>query len=247
MLCWSPHFVFLGLILVIFFAILVKLIITPLARAEHPYSQAAVESSVFNKYFLFLLFNIFLGSIVASGIFNILPQIAANPTNIVTLLAETLPRQVTFFISYVMVLALSGFGGSLLRIGSLVVPLIHRLLAKTRRQKRNIYAGREEILFSANTARHVLIFLLTTVYSTLNPLIIPFGCIYFGICYWAERYNTIYNYDRTYSEAAWFPSVITRCMVKQKEIEKKKERKETFQSLLFFRFASWFSSSLLRE
>jgi hypothetical protein len=29
----------------------------------------------------------------------------------VTLLAQALPRQVTYFISYVMILALSGFGG----------------------------------------------------------------------------------------------------------------------------------------
>lgn len=49
------------------------------------------------------------------------------------------------------------------------------------------------------------------VYSTLNPLITPFGCIYYGLAYITGRYNIVYVYtpDRQ-GEGAMFPSIFTR-------------------------------------
>jgi hypothetical protein len=75
-----------------------------------------VQRSVFNKYYLFLVFNVFLGSIFASGFFSIMPQIIQNPGTIPTLLAESLPLQVTYFLSYVMILSLSGFAMALVSL-----------------------------------------------------------------------------------------------------------------------------------
>ncbi len=200
-----------GLVLIIFFAILVELIITPLARAEGNHDTNSVERSIFNKYYLFLLLNIFLGSIFASGVFSVLPQIISRPERIPALLAYTLPRQVTFFISYVMILSLSGFAISLLQVKAILRYSFAILLARTQREKRRAHERASFVHYSASYARHCLVFILVSCYSTLNPIIVPFGCIYFGLAYITERHNIIFVYPVAQPlEARYFPSVFTR-------------------------------------
>lgn len=56
-----------------------------------------------------------------------------------------------------------------------------------------------------------LIFLLCTVYSTMNPLILPFGLIYFGLAYITNRYQLIYLWKPDPpTEGNFWPSVWTR-------------------------------------
>lgn len=127
-----------GLVIIIFFAILVSFIITPLAKAEGQLSHLVVLRSVFNKYYLFLLFNVFLGSALASGILNVLPQVIANPTSTVALIAQSLPQQATYFIEYVMILSLSGFTLALWRPGALIVRwILQKFVTTTKREYRN--------------------------------------------------------------------------------------------------------------
>jgi hypothetical protein len=200
-----------GLVLVIFFAILVELIITPLARAEGNYDTNSVERSIFNKYYLFLLLNIFLGSIFASGVFSVLPQIISHPEQIPGLLAYTLPRQVTYFISYVMILSFSGFALSLLQARAILKYVFAMMFAKTKRAKRRALERASFVHYSASNARHCLVFILVSCYSTINPLIVPFGCIYYGLAYITERHNIFFVYPFTQPlEARYFPSVFTR-------------------------------------
>jgi hypothetical protein len=96
-------------------------------------SEATVNRSIYNKYFLFLVFNVFLGSILASGFFNVLAEIIANPASIPTLLAESLPRQINYFLSYVMILSLSGFAMLLVRRVFALLSFLTRVVARRRR------------------------------------------------------------------------------------------------------------------
>lgn len=200
-----------GLVIIIFFAILVKFIITPLARAEGQYDVGIVNRSVFNKYFLFLLFNVFLGSVFAAGFFTVIGEVIENPASIPQLLAKALPGQVGYFISYVMILSLTGFGLGLIRPGPLILRFIfQRFLAKTKRKYRS-FDGPFLETFHVQYARHCLVFCLVTCYSTMNPLIIVFGIIYFGLEYVASRYKLLYVYTwERPSEGSIFPSIWTR-------------------------------------
>ena len=201
-----------GLVIIIFFAILVKFIITPLAKAEGQYSIGTVRRSVFNKYFLFCVVNIFLASVFASSFFQVIGEIAENPAIIPTLLAESLPSQAPYFVSYIMILSLSGMALSLIHPGSIIKLLLKPLLGSTKRKARALegpfHAG--ESLAPAYS-RHVLIFLLCTVYSTLNPLIIPFAMIYFALAYITNRYNFIYVFTvEPRDQGSLFPAIFTR-------------------------------------
>ena len=46
-------------------------------------------------------------------------------------------------------------------------------------------------------ALHCHVFLLVTVYAVINPLIVPFGAIYFGLAYVVERHNVAFVYAPT--------------------------------------------------
>ncbi len=49
------------------------------------------------------------------------------------------------------------------------------------------------------------------MYSTLNPLIIPFGCIYYALAYVSGCYNLVYVFTpNRQGEGSLFPSIFTR-------------------------------------
>lgn len=200
-----------GLVIIIFFAILVSYIITPLASAEGQNSVSIIHRSIFNKYFLFLLFNVFLGSSLASGILNVLADIIANPSSIVTLLAVTIPAQGSYFMKYLMIISLSSFALALWRPGALVGRwIIQKWFAITPRTKRNA-EGPYYFPLHVNYAMHCLVFVIATCYSTMNPLILPFALIYYGLAYLSARYNLIYVYTpKNDSGGDIFPAVFTR-------------------------------------
>lgn len=64
-----------GLALIIFFALLVSTIIPAMARLEGNLRIDIEDRTVFTKYYLFLIFNVYLGTIIASGVLSVIGQI----------------------------------------------------------------------------------------------------------------------------------------------------------------------------
>ena len=61
-----------------------------------------VDQSVFERYLVFLIFNVFLVSTIAGSFFDQVFSILEGETKIIDLLADSLPAQGEFFIEYVM-------------------------------------------------------------------------------------------------------------------------------------------------
>ena len=200
-----------GLVIIIFFAILVNFIITPLARAEGHTNILYVLQSVYSKYFWFMLFNIFLGSIFASGVISVISRIIADPSITLTLLAEALPKQANYFISYILILSLSGFALDLWRPGALIVSWIFKkFLVSTKRNYRDT-EGPYYFPYHIRYATHTLVFIIVSCYSIMNPLIIAFGGIYFGLSYITGKYNIVYVYlPENHGQENIFPLVFNR-------------------------------------
>ena len=116
--------------------ILLPVIMRLLAKLQGDHTGMAVELSVQTYYFAFLFIQVFLVVSISSGITTILPQIAKNPGNIPSLLADNLPRASNYFFSYMLLQALSVSAGALVQIGGLVTWFILApLLDSTARQK----------------------------------------------------------------------------------------------------------------
>lgn len=206
-----------GLVIIIFFALLVDVIIRRLLVGNEGHADLGrANESVMTKYYLFLVFNVFFVYALAGGVFNALPELIESPLSIVQILATSLPQQVQQFLSYVMIASLSVFTMELWRPGDAIKPwLLSKFwfLAKTKRARRNLW-GPYEYQYTVSMAVSLLVTVMVLTYSTLNPLMLPFGLVYYGLAYATHLYGVVYVYSNTVeSNGEYFPAVFARVMV----------------------------------
>lgn len=88
------------LALIVFLALLPAFLMF-LSKTEGIPSQGHVIRATSGKYFYFIVFNVFLGVTVGGTLFKSLKKIINDPKKIVNLLADSLPPNATYFITYV--------------------------------------------------------------------------------------------------------------------------------------------------
>jgi tetrahydromethanopterin S-methyltransferase subunit E len=77
--------------------------------------------------------HVLLVTTLANGIFAAVQQIRDNPSQIMSMLASTLPQASTFFLSFIL-LSLIGVPMMLLQIGPLIMYQVGKILSSTPRQ-----------------------------------------------------------------------------------------------------------------
>lgn len=98
-------------------------------------SQAAVELSTQNLYFVFQVVQVFLVVTITSAASSVVTKIIDNPTSAASLLANNLPLASNFYLTYIVLQGLSFTSGALLQIGGLLVgKILGKLLDKTPRK-----------------------------------------------------------------------------------------------------------------
>lgn len=179
------------LALTIFFALLLT-IITFAVTQMGVYTQSKISRAVMTKYFAFQVFNVLLVYTISGAVFNVLNKIIDNPSDLVNILATSLPQQSGFFINYVMLLSLSGQTQNLWNPGFLVVRWIkQKFLCKTAREfKETDNPG--PFNFAQSYTNHLLVFTILVTYSTLAPFIMVWGILYFCMAYVSNKYNILY-------------------------------------------------------
>ena len=101
-----------------------------------------VELKTQHWYFVFQVLQVFLVATLGSGATSSVSTILSQPSMAATLLAQKLPTASNFYISYIIVMGISGAAGAFLNIGGLVVSkLLGMFLDKTPRKKFNRYLG----------------------------------------------------------------------------------------------------------
>lgn len=131
-----------SLALIIFMALLL-LIIRVVSAQSGLYTISDLDKAVLNRYFLFQLFNVFLGYTISGTIFNSLNKLIDDPTSAVDLLASSLPQQANFFITYIMIFSMSKQMLALLNPAGLIIYHIKKkLLCNTERDLKLLNAVR---------------------------------------------------------------------------------------------------------
>ncbi|KAI8331578.1 hypothetical protein BC941DRAFT_474913 [Chlamydoabsidia padenii] len=177
-------------------------------------SRSAVSESTLSKYFFFLIFNVLLVFTLVSTAINTIVIVIQQPTEIARILATSLPKVSPFFINYTILHGILLMPLKLLLLGSLIVRGFSiYVLAKTPREHGS---ARSPGAFNYGTgyADPLLIFIIVLEYSTISPIILVFGALYFAITYIVYKYQFLYVYFRPYEAAGqlWtmvFPRVIT--------------------------------------
>ncbi|XP_062180675.1 CSC1-like protein At3g21620 [Phragmites australis] len=203
------------------FLILLPTILMFMSKFEGLISQSSLERRSASKYYIFLFFNVFLGSVITGSALEQLKTFLHQSANdIPRTIGVSIPMKATFFITYVMVDGWTGIAGEILRLKPLIFyHLKNFFLVKTEKDREEAMDP-GSICFDSNEPRIQLYFLLGLVYAAVTPFLLPFILVFFGFAYVVYRHQIINVYNQRYESGAQFwPSVhgriITALIVSQ--------------------------------
>ncbi|CAG8720203.1 15301_t:CDS:2, partial [Acaulospora morrowiae] len=181
------------------------------------HARSVIELSTFAKYYFFLLVNVLLIFSIAgtiAKIFKEIEEIIKDPTKIPYLLATTLPLVSNFFVNLVILQGIGLFPVQLLQGPEIFSAWFTRtFLARTPREYAEANAP-PFLDYGQRLPPIILVFVVILVYSSITPLILLFGTIYFFFGYMTHKYLLLYVYFHPYETAglAW-PKIFHRIIV----------------------------------
>ncbi|RRT43753.1 hypothetical protein BHE74_00039632 [Ensete ventricosum] len=197
------------------FLILLPSILMTMSKIEGHTSLSILDRRSASKYYLFLLVNVFLGSVITGTAFQQLNSFIHESANTIPVtVGMSIPMKATFFITYIMVDGWSGIAAEILRLKPLIIfHLKNTFLVKTE-QDREQAMDPGSLEFASSEPRIQLYFLLGFVYYVITPIFLPFLLIFFGLSYVVFRHQIINVYTQEYeSGAAFWPDVIRRVII----------------------------------
>ncbi|KAF8193023.1 hypothetical protein BJ912DRAFT_1094023 [Pholiota molesta] len=174
-------------------------------------ARSWVEYSLLKKYFLFLLINVVFIFLLATTYWQLVRDLANSPAKVPEKLAQSLQagRARHFFLSYVILQGMSPTGImplQLLNLGVIIPRMFYRMFYT--RTPRGIFCGMNAppmINYGVVYPQAILMFVITMLYSVVQPLIVIFGAIYFGVGYVVYKYKLLFVFYKPYESQgqAW--------------------------------------------
>ncbi|KAG8904236.1 hypothetical protein FRB99_002056 [Tulasnella sp. 403] len=170
-------------------------------------ARSWVEFSLLKKYFLFLLINVVFIFLFAGTYLNLLRDLANSPATIPQKLATALQRGTAkhFFLNYVVVQGLGIMPLQLLNLGVVIPALVYRMfVTRTPRDYAELNAP-PMVNYGTVYPQAILVFVITILYSVIQPLILIFGAVYFGVAYVVYKYKLLFVFYKPYESRgqAW--------------------------------------------
>ncbi|XP_034922832.1 CSC1-like protein HYP1 [Populus alba] len=166
-------------------------------------SRSQIERSACSKMLWFIIWNIFFANVLSGSAFYLV-NVFLEPKNIPRVLAEAVPGQASFFISYVVTSGWTNLSSELFRLIPLVCSFWKRL-----------FSGKDGDEFEVpsipyyNDIPTILFFgLLGITYFFLSPLILPFLLVYFCLGYIIFRNQLLNVYAPKYETAGMFWPIV---------------------------------------
>ncbi|XP_044983020.1 CSC1-like protein At3g21620 [Hordeum vulgare subsp. vulgare] len=194
------------------FLIMLPTILMFMSQFEGLVSQSSLERRTASKYFIFLFFNVFLGSIVTgSALEQLNTYLHQSANDIPRIIGVAIPMKATFFITYVMVDGWTGVALEVLRLRAFIIfHLKNFFLVKTEKDREDAMDPGSICLYWSEP-RIQLYFLLGLVYAVVTPLLLPFILVFFALAYVVYRHQIINVYNQRYESGAQFwPNVHLR-------------------------------------
>ncbi|KAF9403177.1 hypothetical protein BGX21_006543 [Mortierella sp. AD011] len=178
---------------------ILPIILYRLAHFEGPVLSTEKTLTVVTSYHWFSVVNVLLVTTFASGALAAVQSIKENPENIMFMLASSLPNASSFFLSFI-ILSLVQVPMLLLQIGPLIGYLIGKHLSSTPRQMYATETTLGSLDWGTTIPVHTIAFSIGKwlIYSTIQPIILPFVVIYFGLFYLAFRHMFLYVYRQPF-------------------------------------------------
>ncbi|KAI8343927.1 hypothetical protein BC941DRAFT_464168 [Chlamydoabsidia padenii] len=177
---------------------LVPIIFARLSKLEGIPQKSFIDLSVLHKFFFFQFVDVVLVSTIAGGILQTLPVLLENPTVIISVLAENLPKASTFFITFVMLQSTNSTGQAILQPVPYILSFVKPLFSTTPRDLYTQKTTLPGISIGTLIPSQSIIFVLGIEYSTIAPLILPFVVLFFTLNYFVYLYQFLFVYEMEY-------------------------------------------------
>ena len=158
-------------------------------RIEVRIAQSNLERAILERYFLFLVVQVFVFYSIAGSVFKSAVDIATNPSHVFSTLSATIPKNASFFIGFI---AIKTFWlmFDLVRGYNFIFGQLRRLFwgsTKTTREFRMQVYGccwhfrfPSPVNLSSANANILLVFFIATSYAVVQPFLTLAGLIYFA-------------------------------------------------------------------
>ncbi|KAF9981872.1 hypothetical protein BGZ75_006774 [Mortierella antarctica] len=195
----------LPIVFVNIFLGLAPVIIVEISKQELPVSYSALEGNVFRRYYHFLIFNVLFVFMIGTAILKSIITLIQVPTNIFTMLAETLPSGATFFVFYI-VFNTCTHALELVQVWAQLV--IHGFVTarKLTPTPRSLQRATVPWCFQYYYyyPQNILAIVITIIYSVINPLILIAAVPFFAFALLVFKYQLAYCYIRKYENSGKF-------------------------------------------
>jgi calcium permeable stress-gated cation channel len=174
---------------------LLPLILRFLIRLRGTQSGMLVELSLQKFYFFFLFVQLFLVISVSQVIQRFLDifSSATGFTQVPEILGTSIPQASNYFISYMIIQALSVSSGALLQVGGLVGWFILApFLDSTPRDKFKRQVNLSEVNWGSFFPVYTNLACIGLIYSVISPIILVFNILTFTLFWIAYRYQSLF-------------------------------------------------------
>ena len=189
-----PEFVqWLDRLSALIYVILISLvwpILSFLAKMDARVSESNVERAAAERYFTFLVVQVFVFYSVAGTVFKTLVEIIDRPGRIVSTLASTIPKNAAFYITFIAV-KVFWLVFDMARGYDVIFFVLRRVWfgkTVTERERRTAACGccfdisyPSSANLASTNANLLLVFFISCVYSPLQPWLLPISVAYFVV------------------------------------------------------------------
>jgi hypothetical protein len=175
-------------------------VISLLSNLQGLGSKGDVELSVMKKNFLYVFFNLFL-VFTLFGTLSSYKALLSDTTKIAPLLATSIQSLSLFYIDLIILQGITMFPFKLLQIGDMVFlfwDMVVRFSKRTPRMYRESLYKPSLFDLGLILPQHILIFIITILYSSISTKILIAGLVYFIMGFYTYKYQLVYSLVHPY-------------------------------------------------
>ncbi|KAK9859822.1 hypothetical protein WJX84_005942 [Apatococcus fuscideae] len=175
----------------------VPYILSLMCRFQGLMSFSKVDTAVIRKYFIFQVIVVFIATVISGSLANEIEELIHDPSQIITVLANGAPSQAVFFMSYLLLLALTVKPISLLRLPALVVFKLRTAFSYSERSRTRLWQN-QHMNYGSDVPDHTIAILLGLEFCLMEPLITVVGLLYFLATLIVYKYQMLYVFAPKY-------------------------------------------------
>jgi len=170
-------------------------------------TYAELDYQFMGDYYMFLVIDVFLITLLSSSIWDTLQDILEHPRTMFELLGKSIPAVAVIMIGYILIQSLIVETERIVRLWFLLLSFVFSSMSKTTVEKQQATKP-ERFSYGGNLAYSSLIFTICFCYSCISPIILPFGVLYFCVNYLVNKYKLLYTQKlRFETHGKFFPKV----------------------------------------